>query len=60
MMKEFDEYIVKKFYSFFMVKGEKVIVDTKGIRYDKEYNNTIGIVEQMAHTVTKLIKDFFL
>ncbi|MEF3280534.1 MAG: hypothetical protein K6357_06170 [Elusimicrobiota bacterium] len=64
MMKEFDEYLVKKFSSLFKVVKDKngrdkVEIDTREIDYDENYSNTVDILTQMAYTATNLIKDIF-
>ncbi len=64
MMREFDSFIVDKFGSFFSFDKDKVTYDWKKVRenmdsFDENYSQTIGVLDQIAKSATKLIKDIF-
>ncbi|MCX7648714.1 MAG: hypothetical protein N2Z60_08890, partial [Elusimicrobiales bacterium] len=64
MMREFDSFIVDKFGSFFSFDKDKVTYDWKKVRenmdsFDENYSQTIGVLDQIARSATKLIKDIF-
>jgi len=64
MMREFDSFIVDKFGSFFSFDKDKVTYDWKKVRenmdsFDENYSQTVGVLDQIARSATKLIKDIF-